>query len=219
MYTGIIEAQGRLEQITPKGSGLTIKVSTPVEFNLNARVKIGDSIATNGVCLTATKLFDNAFLADVSAETLSLTCYKFYKVGQLLNLELPCTPNTHLGGHIVQGHVDGIGEVVALEDVGEATNVWIQAPANIAKYIAFKGSICVNGASLTVNNVEHNKFRLTLIPHTKEVLQVGSTMSVGMYVNLEVDVLARYLERLLSFNEQEPKSKLSIDMLKENGFI
>ena len=201
MYTGMIEAVGTLGHITRKGAGAQVLVLTPPSFAASTRVKVGDSVAANGVCLTATAVQPDGFYADVSAETMALTCFKHYASGELVNLELPCTPTTHLGGHIVQGHVDGIGRVVSVTPLSEALDVWVDAPQMLMRYIAYKGSIAVDGMSLTVNGVETSRFRLTLIPHTQAVTNL-CTFRAGREVNLEVDVLARYLERLLSLQQQ-----------------
>ena len=223
MYTGIIEAVGTLALIEKRGNGAFVKVMTPASFKVKDRVKIGDSVASNGVCLTATTIGDDFFTADVSAETVAMTCFKFYKQGQRLNLELPCTPATHLGGHIVQGHVDGIGEIKDITPLGEAVNIWVKNPPELSRYIALKGSIAVDGASLTVNSVTDDSFRLTLIPHSQMVLAFENWKS-GSKVNLEVDVLARYLERLIlgqkaQSNAEEKNSALSFETLMQNGFI
>ena len=223
MYTGIIEAVGTLALIEKRGSGAFVKVMTPASFKAKDRVKIGDSVASNGVCLTATTIGDDFFTADVSAETVAMTCFKFYKQGQRLNLELPCTPATHLGGHIVQGHVDGIGEIKDISPLGEAVNIWVSNPPELSRYIALKGSIAVDGASLTVNSVTDDSFRLTLIPHSQTVLAFEN-WKAGSKVNLEVDVLARYLERLIlgqksQGNAEEKSSALSFETLMQNGFI
>ena len=223
MYTGIIEAVGTLSLIEKRGNGAFVKVMTPASFKAKERVKIGDSVASNGVCLTATTVGDDFFTADVSAETVAMTCFKFYKQGQRLNLELPCTPATHLGGHIVQGHVDGIGEIKDISPLGEAVNIWVSNPPELSRYIALKGSIAVDGASLTVNSVTDDSFRLTLIPHSQTVLAFENWQR-GSKVNLEVDVLARYLERLVlgqksQSNAEEKSSALSFETLMQNGFI
>lgn len=195
MFTGIVESKGVLEQIERSGKGAHIKVRTTAAF-LKDRVRLGDSIATNGVCLTATKLGETFYEADLSFESFNLTCFQYYTPGQSLNLELACTPNTRLGGHIMQGHVDGIGQVLEQTRVDEAINVWVQAPEELKRYIAMKGSIAVDGVSLTVNEIRDRDFRLTLIPHTQT--EIATTFKPGSKVNLEVDVLARYLERLFS---------------------
>ncbi len=225
MFTGIIEAQGLLAKIEPKGRGAVVKIGVSAGFKLKERVQTGDSIACNGVCLTAAALYDDAFAADASPETMSLTCFKHYRQGQKLNLELACTPSTHLGGHIVQGHVDGIGEIVRIVKSSEAYDVYIKPPFELLKYIAPKGSIAVDGASLTVNELlDDNTFRLTLIPHTASILNFSSWRP-GTLVNIEADVLARYLEQLLKHAcAQRPPSHgnqggLSLEALSQNGFL
>lgn len=226
MYTGIIEAVGTLSRIERRGGGAAVTVLTPPEFAVTKRVHLGDSVAANGVCLTAAAMFDGGFHADVSAETMNLTCFKYYSAGESLNLELPCTPATHLGGHIVQGHVDGIGKVLSASSLSEAVNVWVEAPHELLRYIACKGSIAVDGMSLTVNELDGAAFRLTVIPHTQQVTNCHS-FKAGRLVNLEVDVLARYLERLLlpelrdkkdGEGAQKNSSSLSVAELMANGF-
>ena len=219
MYTGIIECTGTLASAARRSRGLAIRVATPPAFRVQERVGIGDSVALSGVCVTATAIDGGGFAADISAETLELTCFRFYRPGQLLNLELPCTPGTHLGGHIVQGHVDGIGEIVALQELGEAMNVQVRAPRELLRYIALKGSSTVDGASLTVNALEDDRFRLTLIPHTMQTLAF-SCWRTGWQVNLEVDVLARYLERLLGLDRDGAAAGggITYQKLIENGF-
>lgn len=221
MFTGIVESKGTLQSITRVGKGAKVRVLTKPEF-MKDRVSLGDSIANNGVCLTATALYEDGFEADLSFESFSLTCFQFYTPGQGLNLELACTPNTRLGGHIMQGHVDGIGTVLERYRVDEAYNIWIKAPENLKRYIALKGSIAVDGVSLTVNEVRDCDFRLTLIPHT--LSEIATSFQPGSKVNLEVDVLARYLERLLQTqapakSATEQGSRLTLDSLQQNGFL
>lgn len=223
MFTGIVEAVGTLVRFEKRGHGAIVEVETPASFNLAKRVRIGDSIANNGVCLTVTSINENSFVADVSAETCKLTCFKNYTRGTKFNLELACTPATHLGGHIMQGHVDGIGEVIKLSKLDDAIDIWVQVPHDLMRYIAYKGSIAVDGVSLTVNELADDSFRLTLIPHTQDSIGFIS-WSVGSQVNVEVDVLSRYLERLLlakNEDKQQPKkdSGVSMQSLLENGFI
>lgn len=148
---------------------------------------------------------------------MACTCFKNYKLGQKVNLELACTPSTHLGGHIMQGHVDGVGLVTQKSKLDEAYNIWIKAPASLSRYIAMKGSIAVNGVSLTVNEVVNDTFRLTLIPHTQSKVNFDD-FEEGREVNIEVDVLARYLERLLEGKDESKKSNFNSTLLK-NGFI
>ena len=225
MFTGIVESKGVLEKIELVGKGAHIRVRTKPGF-LAGRVHLGDSIATNGVCLTATYLEEQAYEADLSFESFALTCFHLYQPGQAVNLELACTPATRLGGHIMQGHVDGIGTVLERFHVDGAQNVWVQAPASLQHYIAMKGSIAVDGISLTVNEVRGQDFRLTLIPFTQN--EVASDLRPGTKVNLEVDVLARYLERLLDRanspsagknSVSESQGGLSLATLQQNGFI
>ncbi len=225
MYTGIIEAVGTLARLERRGRGAFVTVLTPPQFKAASRVHIGDSVAANGVCLTACAVHEDGFNADVSAETMELTCFKYYSQGQSLNLELPCTPQSHLGGHIVQGHVDGIGRIMSVSQLSEAVNVWVAAPSGLQRYIACKGSIAVDGMSLTVNELKGSAFRLTIIPHTQQVTNFHS-FKAGRLVNLEVDVLARYLERLLTAGRQEEsrpaaaaeQTGLTLETLLAGGF-
>ncbi len=221
MFTGIVESVGILKAMKPRGKGYVVAVETDSSFELKNRVKIGDSVANNGVCLTVTSISGNTFEADISSETVAHTCFSKYKLGQRLNLELACTPSTHLGGHIVQGHVDGIGLVEKKTTLDDAFDIWIKAPSELLKYIAHKGSIAVDGVSLTVNDIRDESFRLTLIPHTQQSVNFDN-FEEGRYVNLEVDVLARYLERIFlqSKNDQNRvKSHITMDTLVKNGFI
>ena len=160
-------------------------------------VRLGDSIACNGVCLTAVELIDQGFIADVSVETLSLTTIENWEVGTGINLEKAMQATDRFGGHIVSGHVDGIGEVVSLHEDARSWRFNIKAPQNLAKYIAQKGSITVDGTSLTVNAINGSELELNIVPHTM-LHTIISDYQVGTKVNLEVDLIARYLERLTS---------------------
>ena len=180
-------------------------------------VHLGDSIATNGVCLTVTELPDDGYWADVSTETLSLTSLKSIVVGSAVNLEQSLTPTTALGGHLVSGPVDGLGRVVGLTRDARSWRVSIEAPADLARYIAQKGSICVDGTSLTVNAVEGARFELNIIPQTWEET-VFSGYALGSEVNLEVDVIARYLERLLQSGVAPTASSITVETLKNAGY-
>ncbi|MDH4651601.1 MULTISPECIES: riboflavin synthase [unclassified Pseudomonas] len=218
MFTGIIEAIGTIRAITPKGGDVRVLVETG-KLDLGD-VKLGDSIAVNGVCLTAVELPGNGFWADVSRETLARTAFDDLKAGSPVNLEKALTPTSRLGGHLVSGHVDGIGEVVAREDNARAVQFRIRAPLELAKYIALKGSITVDGTSLTVNSVNGAEFELTIVPHTlAETIMVD--YRPGRRVNLEVDLLARYLERLLLGDKAaEPQSSgLTESFLAEHGYL
>lgn len=183
-------------------------------------VALGDSIATNGVCLTAVELPGDGFAADVSLETLSLTSIGSWKSGTPVNLEKALTPQSRLGGHIVSGHVDGLGEVVERAPDARSERFSIRAPRELAKYIAHKGSITVDGTSLTVNKVNGDVFELNIVPHTIERTIIGE-YTAGTQVNLEVDVIARYLERLLLGEKAaEAVTKgVSESFLAENGYL
>lgn len=194
MFTGIIEAIGEVVVCEPRGGDVRLRVkSSDLDFS---EVQLGDSIATNGVCLTVVDLPGDGYVADVSAESLAMTTIGDWSAGTLVNLERALTPKTRLGGHMVSGHVDDVGEVVSRHPDARSEQFRIRAPKALAKYIAHKGSITVDGTSLTVNKVEGAEFELNIVPHTLEKTVIGSYQP-GTRVNLEVDVIARYLERLL----------------------
>lgn len=217
MFTGIIEAIGEVIALEPKQGDLRIRIKSN-KLDLSD-VHMGDSIATNGVCLTVVGLPGDGYWADVSRETLEHTTLPDWRIGQRVNLEKALTPQTRLGGHIVSGHVDGVGEVVSRHSDARSERFRIKAPADLAKYIAHKGSITVDGTSLTVNKVDGAEFELNIVPHTlKETIMEG--YRPGSRINLEVDVLARYLERLmLGDKAAEPQSQgITMAFLAENGF-
>ena len=218
MFTGIIEAIGTIRALTPKGGDVRVLVETG-KLDLGD-VKLGDSIAVNGVCLTAVELPGNGFWADVSRETLARTAFIDLKAGSKVNLEKALTPTSRLGGHLVSGHVDGVGEIVAREENARAVQFRIRAPRELAKYIAFKGSITVDGTSLTVNAVNGAEFELTIVPHTlAETIMVD--YRPGRQVNLEVDLLARYLERLLQGDKAAGPASggISEGFLAQHGYL
>ena len=218
MFTGIVKAQGRIESIEPSHGGkrLTISADALAGFGL----QVGDSIAVNGVCLTAIELPGDGFWADVSQETIRRTALASLKPGSRVNLEKALTPTTRLGGHLVSGHVDGVGKVLSLHQDARSWHFRVEAPAELAKYIAEKGSITVDGTSLTVNAVEGAVFHLNIVPHTLQETVMGDYQP-GTVVNLEVDLIARYLERLLLGEKAaEPTSSgISMAFLAENGFL
>ncbi|MEY1661055.1 riboflavin synthase [Isoalcanivorax beigongshangi] len=219
MFTGIIEAKGIIKALTPNGGDVTLTVATGA-LDL-ADVQLGDSIAVNGVCLTVTSLPGDGFSADVSVETLQKTSLGQLRPGAPVNLEKALLPTTRLGGHLVSGHVDGVGKVVRMQDDARSTRIDIEAPAALARYIAGKGSITVDGISLTVNSVNGAEFSLNIIPHTQEVTTIGS-WKVGTEVNLEVDLIARYLERLLQGDaaaDASAGSGITLDFLAQAGFV
>ncbi len=199
MFTGIIEGVGRLAAAEPRGGDvrLTVDVGT-LAFD---SVKLGESIAVNGVCLTVVEFDANSFAADASNETLSLTTLGALEAGAVLNLERAMRPTDRLGGHLVSGHVDGLGSVASVTEDARAQRWRFNAPAPLLRYIAKKGSICVDGVSLTVNEVDADGFEVALIPHTVANTAFAQT-GVGSAVNLEIDLVARYVERLLSGRDQ-----------------
>ncbi len=193
MFTGIIQAVGRIAALDPVGGDVRITVDA-AELDLGD-VNLGDSIAVNGVCLTATALGAGCFCADVSVETLDCTTLGMLAVGARVNLEKALRLADRLGGHLVSGHVDGVGEVVSVLPQARSLRWEFTVPAALARYIAAKGSVTVNGVSLTVNEVEGRRFGVNLIPHTMQQTTFGDC-DVGSRVNIEVDLMARYAERL-----------------------
>jgi riboflavin synthase len=216
MFTGIIEATGEIAALQRQGSDARIYVRTGT-LDLGD-VALGDSIAVNGVCLTAVNLPGDGFYADVSAETLARTTLGDLHSGSRVNLEKALTLQTRLGGHLVSGHVDGIGVLRSRTIDGHSQRLEIEAPAELAKYIAAKGSICVDGISLTVNSVTGAHFSLNIVPHTLAMTTLQAAR-VGARFNLEVDLIARYLERLLSADAQVTDKGVSKALLAEYGFL
>ncbi|PKM12484.1 MAG: riboflavin synthase [Gammaproteobacteria bacterium HGW-Gammaproteobacteria-3] len=216
MFTGIILALGEIAAIQMKSGDCRLKIATG---NLPmADAQVGDSVAVNGVCLTAVELGADYFYADVSNETLARTTLTTRKIGAKVNLELALTPTTRLGGHIVSGHVDGIGRVVDKAADGRSVRFRFKAPDNLARYIAEKGSICIDGISLTVNEVDGALFGVNIVPHTLQKTTLGNTQA-GDKVNLEVDLLARYLERLLQGEAAaQCRGGVTEQLLRNSGF-
>lgn len=217
MFTGIILAVGTIEALQPKSGDCRIKIATgklPM-----ADVGLGDSIAVNGVCLTVIEKGNRFFYADVSNETLSRTTLNSLSSGDTVNLELALTPATRMGGHIVSGHVDGIGKIINKFNDGRSVRFQFQAPDQIAKYIAEKGSICIDGISLTVNEVQGSTFGVNIVPHTLQETTLGQS-EIGNLVNLEVDLLARYIERLLECEKTSIHgSNITESFLQQSGFV
>jgi riboflavin synthase len=218
MFTGIIQAVGEIADLVPAGGDLRLRVRSG-KLDLGD-VQLGDSIATNGVCLTVTELPGDGFWADVSRESLSLTTLGDLARGSRVNLEKSLTPSSRLGGHLVSGHVDGVGEILSVAEDGRAWRVKVQAPAALARYIAHKGSICIDGTSLTVNAVDGAAFDLMIIPQTMAETIFGG-YKPGSRVNLEVDVIARYLERLLQGDAaaDPAAAPLTLDTLARHGYL
>jgi len=218
MFTGIIEATGQIKAIKRQGHDAVVTVySENLDFS---DVKLGDSIATNGVCLTVSALSANSYSADVSGETLKYTGFADITVGSRVNLEKAMLPTSRFGGHIVSGHVDGVGKIIAKSPLGKAWEYWIEAGNELSKYIAHKGSITIDGISLTVNEVKGSQFKITIVPHTSGETTINDFV-VGRQVNLEVDVIARYVERLLKGDSQDTveSSGLTMAKLAQSGFI
>ena len=192
MFTGLVLGVGRIASVDRSESGARIAVETP----LVAELQTGDSIAVNGVCLSATSLENGSFLADAMNETLSRTSLGDISPGAEVNLELPLRASDRLGGHVVQGHVDGVGRIASITEDGFARRVQVDAPADVLRYVIEKGSIAVDGVSLTVTGVDSRSFTVSLIPDTLLRTNLGHA-AVGDRVNLEVDVLAKYVEKLI----------------------
>ncbi len=217
MFTGIILAVGKISAIQPRGGDCRLKIDTG-KLSLEDAA-LGDSIAVNGVCLTAVELGAHYFCADVSNETLSRTTLGSAGMGTPVNLELALTPSTRLGGHIVSGHVDGIGSVIEKKNDGRSIRFRFKAPDNLAKYIAKKGSICINGISLTVNEVDGAVFSVNIVPHTLQETTLGDSQ-VATKVNLEVDLLARYMERLMKGDAAANcQGRVTHELLQQSGFL
>ena len=216
MFTGIIEAVGSVAQLDDIGGDVRLTVNVGA---LDMRdVQLGDSIAVNGVCLTAIKFDSKSFTADVSNETVALTTLKDLATGSPVNLEKALLPTTRLGGHLVSGHVDGLGKVLEIKHEARSIQLLVQAPQALKRYIAVKGSVCVDGISLTVNSVDDDRFSLNIVPHTQQQTIIKD-YSPGRTVNLEVDLIARYLERLLQTQSDKPINDISLDTLADAGFI
>lgn len=216
MFTGIIQAVGTIAERQARGGDVRLRVATG-ELSMDD-VTLGDSICTNGVCLTVVDLPGDGFWADVSVETLDFTTLGALPPGASVNLEKALTPASRLGGHIVSGHVDGVGEVVSLAEDARSVRFVLRAPDALARYIAHKGSICVDGTSLTVNAINGAEFALNIIPQTMAETVFGQYRP-GTRVNLEVDVIARYLERLVQGDAAaHGAAGLSLETLAENGF-
>ncbi len=215
MFTGIIQDLGTINAVKTNGTDMTISVVTE---NLGLEdAQIGDSIAVNGVCLTATTIQGNTYTADISHETLEKTTLKNLSVGQAVNLEKALTLSTPLGGHLVSGHVDGVGKLVKKVSDGNCTRYFFSTPKSLMKFIAPKGSITIQGISLTVNHIcdETHTFDVAIIPHTEEKTNLGK-LALGDEVNLEIDLVARYINRFLEASRHE--EGLTLETIRQAGF-
>jgi riboflavin synthase len=214
VFSGLIKGVGRVVTRTDHGADRRFVVELGSAAAAIAPLTVGGSIAVNGVCLTAVATTGGAFTADVSAATLAVTTLGRLAVGARVNLEPPLKAGDPLDGHIVTGHVDGVGEVVSIESVGRSTRLVIAVPATLSRYIAAKGSVTVDGVSLTVNGVEGAEFEVNIIPHTQAVTVIGE-YARGTAVNIEVDMLARYLERLV---RTAPDGGIDLATLRKHGY-
>jgi len=213
MFTGIIEEVGRITHLRKQGENRRITVSSN---NLVKELKLGSSIAVSGVCLTAVDITAESFAADLAEETWNVTSFSRIHEGALVNLELPMRANDRFGGHIVQGHVDGTGSFLTLDPIAGTDNFWlrIEIPPDLARYVIFKGSLSIEGISLTVAKIEGTSVTVAIIPHTVEMTNLGS-LKRGDPVNLEVDMIAKYVEKML---QGDNESSLTVERLIAQGF-
>lgn len=192
MFTGLVAARGTLVETLPLAAGLRLRLSHPL-----GALELGESIAVSGVCLTVTSFGDDWFTADVSPETLARTTLGQLRAGDAVNLERALRAGDRLGGHLVSGHVDGVGTIVAVKDVGDMTEVRLEAGPELRRFLAQKGSVTIDGVSLTINDVSGSQISLLLVPHTQSVTTL-SALKAGQRVNVEVDQIARYVDQLLA---------------------
>lgn len=215
MFTGIIEEIGQIKNISMLSNGAEIIISCSEILN---DIKIGDSICVNGVCQTVTSYDDTSFKAMLSDETLKITNFANEKSGNYVNLERAMKIDSRLGGHIVTGHIDCQGKLVSTEKQNEFTNMTFQISEDKLKYIIYKGSITINGISLTISEIRNNTFSIAVIPHTfnNTVLKY---LNIGDRVNIETDIIGKYVEKMLGLGNNNQNSKINIEFLKENGFV
>lgn len=215
MFTGLIEEVGKVLDIVVKNDIWTITIECEKIVN---NISIGDSVAVNGVCLTVKEFNSNSFKVDVMAETIRKTNIEFLKIDSKVNLERALRVGDRLGGHMVSGHIDGIGVIEGFEKEGDAIQVSVSATGGILKYVVYKGSVAIDGISLTVNYVDDEIFKVSIIPHTKEVTTL-TKKKVKDLVNIECDVVGKYIEKFLKYKDVEDESSIDMKLLKENGFI
>ncbi|HSK73988.1 MAG TPA: riboflavin synthase [Pyrinomonadaceae bacterium] len=215
MFTGIIEELGEISALEKHADGARIKISTKI---ITQNSQEGDSIAVNGVCLTALNIKSDEFSADISGETLRRSTLGNLSAGSKVNLERAVTPQTRLGGHIVQGHVDARGKFLSAEKHGDFWTVRISFPEEIGKYLVYKGSIAVEGISLTIADLGEDYFDIAVIPKTWELTNL-STLKIGDAVNLEADIIAKYVERILLYGKREKSEGVTMEKLENLGFL
>ena len=213
MFTGIVEEVGRVTRIEQRGENRRITIAAE---NAPKELKSGHSVAVSGVCLTALDIKPGSFCADLAPETWVRTSFSRMHEGALVNLELPMKADGRFGGHIVQGHVDGVGKLIALERIADSENWWlrIELPREVEKYTVYKGSVCIEGISLTVAKLEDRICSVAIIPHTVEMTNLNS-LKPGDPVNLEADLIAKYVEKMMTC---EPESTLTVEELVRQGF-
>ena len=216
MFTGIVEEVARVTRIEQRGESRRITV---VASNVTSELKTGDSVAVSGVCLTAIDIKPGSFCADLAPETWERTSFSRMREGALVNLELPMKADGRFGGHIVQGHVDGVGKLIALERISDSENWWlrIELPDGVEKYTVYKGSICIEGISLTVAKLEDRSCTVAIIPHTVEMTNLNS-LQPGDPVNLEADLIAKYVEKMMARDRERVESILTVEELVQQGF-
>ncbi len=214
MFTGIVEEVGRVSRIEARGDNRRITISAA---NAPTELKAGDSIAVCGVCLTAVGIKPGSFCADLAPETWARTSFSRIREGALVNLELPMKADGRFGGHIVQGHVDGVGKLLALERIAGSENFWlrVELPHDFEKYTVYKGSVCIEGISLTVAKLEGSVCTIAIIPHSVKMTNLNS-LKVGDPVNLEADLIAKYVEKMMT--AETPESSLTVEELVRQGF-
>ena len=198
MFTGLIEAKGSLTRVERRGPGVTLTLRAP--HTMVSELTLGESVAVDGACLTVTRFGGDAFTVDASSETMDRTTLGLRKVGDGVHLERALRLGDRLGGHWVSGHIDDTGALRSVKPLGEARELWFDAPASVLRYVVEKGSIAIDGASLTVNQLDATGFSVVLIPHTQGILHL-SERSPGARVNLEADIIGKYVERLLGFTQ------------------
>jgi riboflavin synthase len=214
VFTGIVEEVGKIAKIEQRGENRRITIeaqNTPKELGT------GQSVSVSGVCLTAIDITPRSFCADLAPETWERTSFSRIHEGALVNLELPMKADGRFGGHIVQGHVDGVGRLIEFERIADSENWWlhIEIPSEVEKYTVFKGSLCIEGISLTVARLEQNRCTIAIIPHTVELTNLGA-LKPGDPVNLEADVIAKYVEKMMK--GERARSSLTIEDLVGQGF-
>lgn len=213
MFTGIVEEIGIVKSFFKDSNGATIKIGCKIVLE---DTTVGDSIAVNGCCQTVVSMDSDSFTARVSDETISVTTFRDFKSGDCVNLERALTLNSRLGGHIVSGHIDCCAKFLGKDKLSDFYNLRFELPQTQSKYVVYKGSITVNGISLTVSDICENVFKVAVIPHTFENTNLNM-LNIGDYVNIETDILGKYVEKLLSVKDNN--NSLSMSFLQENGFI